>query len=103
MDKIRLNVLVYEHGDIWVAQAIEADIVATADKLTKIPRAIERAIIANLAVNSTMGRHGLEGINPAPVEFREKFEKSAFDIRERHRETRASNNVEIGDMRLVAA
>jgi len=103
MEPIRLNVLVYEDGDLWVAQAIEADIAATADSLTKLPRAIERAIVANISVNSKMGRSGLDGIPAAPAEFREKFDKSSFDIRERHREMRAPGGIELGDMRLVAA
>jgi hypothetical protein len=103
MDPIRLNVLVYEDGDVWVAQAIEADIAATAGNLTELPRAIKRAIVANISVNSKMGRHGLDGIPPAPAEFREKFENSAFDIRERNREMREPDGIELGDMRLVAA
>lgn len=72
MDSIKLNVLVYEDGDLWVAQAIEADIVATADSLADLPRATERAIVANMAANTKMGRSGLDGIPPAPAEFRER-------------------------------
>jgi hypothetical protein len=68
---VRLNVLVYEDGDLWVAQAIEADIAATADSLTELPRAIERAIVANISVNSKMGRSGLDGIPPAPAAFKD--------------------------------
>lgn len=103
MDTIKLNVLIYESGDLWVAQAIEADIAATADSLANLPRAIERAIVANLSINAKMGRSGLEGIPPAPEEFRLKFDNSAFDLRERHRDMRAPGGIELGDMRLVAA
>jgi hypothetical protein len=41
MEPIKLDVVVYEDGDLWVAQAIQFDIAARADKLTKIPRAFE--------------------------------------------------------------
>jgi hypothetical protein len=54
LDPIRLNVVVYEDGDLWVAQAIEFDIAARADKVSKITRAFERALVANLAVIMTL-------------------------------------------------
>ena len=76
MEILGLSVLVYEDGDVWVAQAIEADIMASADSPDELPRAIKRAIVANIAVNTELGRNGLDGIPPAPPEFREQYEKS---------------------------
>jgi hypothetical protein len=101
METVQLSVLFYEEGDVWVAQAIEADIVATASRLALLPRAIERAIIANMAANIDLGRNGLEGIPPAPPEVRERFEKSTFEFRERHPDPRP-RKVGLSDIRLAA-
>ena len=103
MDPIRLNVLVYEDGDVWVAQAIEADIVATAKILEQLPLTIERAIVANRAANAHLGRKGLEGIPPAPAPLRDKFEKAEFGLSDRRRASLRSPDVQRGDMRLSSA
>jgi len=52
------------------------DIAARADEPGKLPRAIERALVANLAMNRELGRLGLDGIEPAPPQFRELFERA---------------------------
>lgn len=77
MQCLGLNVLVYEDGDIWVAQAIEADITVSADSRDKLPHAIKRAILANIAVNTELGRNGLEDIPPAPGWLVDNIRRSA--------------------------
>ena len=78
MDPIAPNVVFYEDGDFWVAQAIEFDIAARADKPSKLPRAFERAVTGEPCRQSRTGRQRLEGISAAPERFRELFELSAF-------------------------
>jgi hypothetical protein len=91
MDPIELNVVFYEDGDLWVAQAIEFDIAARADKPSKLPRAFERAVMANLVANQELGRQRLEGIPAAPQRFRELFESAHFNLRE-HRAAAGNQN-----------
>jgi hypothetical protein len=101
MDAIELNVVVYEDGDLWVAQAIEYDIAVRADKASKLPRAFERAVVANLAINNELDRNALDGIRPAPPEFREMFEKAKFNLSERNGGTSWPRGIKIGDVRLA--
>lgn len=92
--KILLSIVVYEDGDLWVAQAVEHDIAARAATADEVPRAFERALLAHLTINRKLGRDALEGIAPAPPEFRVLFEKAAaFKISERDRQ--------IGEFRLA--
>jgi hypothetical protein len=101
LETVNLSVVVYEDGDLWVAQAIEFDIAVRADKPSKLPRAFERAVVANLAINHELGKNALEGIPPAPSEFRELFERASLTITERAERPTISNGVRIGDMRLA--
>ena len=103
MDPIELNVVFYEEGDLWVAQAIEFDIAARADKPSKLPRAFERAVMANLVANQELGRQRLEGIPAAPRRFRELFESAHFNLRERGGQTAPPPGIKIGDFRLAEA
>ena len=101
MEHVELSVVVYEEGDLWIAQALEADIVATAESLAQLPRKLERAIIANLAANEKLGRSGLEGIPPAPDKFREKFEGSKIALQVQSSDGNWTKNV-VGAMRVAA-
>jgi hypothetical protein len=101
MAPIKLDVVVYEDGDLWVAQAIQFDIAARADKLTKIPRAFERALMANLSINHELGRDALDRIAPAPPEFREMFERAHLDLHDRCGSIVPPRGFEIGDLRLA--
>jgi hypothetical protein len=103
MDTIELNVVVFEDGDLWVAQAIEFDIAARADKRSKLPRAFERALVANLTTNHALGRDALEGIPPAPQRYRELFEHAQFDLRDRGHSFAPPQGIRIGDVRLAEA
>jgi hypothetical protein len=101
MDTIKLNVVVYEDGDQWVAQAIEFDIAARADKASKLPRAFERALVANLSINHELGRANLDQIAPAPPEFRDMFEKARLKLSERDGTMPAPQGFEIEAFRLA--
>jgi hypothetical protein len=103
MDTIKLNVVVFEDGDLWVAQGIEVDIAARADKASKLPRAFERALVANLATNHALGRDGISRIPPAPQRYRELFDHAQFDLKDRGRSIAPPQGVKIGDVRLAEA
>jgi hypothetical protein len=103
MDTIELNVVFFEDGDLWVAQAVEFDIAARADKPSQLPRAFERALTANLATNHSLGRKALAGIPPAPARYRELFERADFDLKGRGRPIAPPAGIRIGDVRLAEA
>ena len=48
----------------WIAQCIQYDIVARANSLPELPKAIQREVVANLCINAKLGRNNLEGIPP---------------------------------------
>ena len=102
METIELNVVVFEDGDIWVAQGIEFDIAARANKTSELPRAFERALVANLATNHALG-HALNRIPPAPQRYWELFEKAQFDLKNRGPSFAPPEGIKIGDVRLAEA
>ena len=103
MNTIEVSVVVYEDGDLWVAQGIEFDIAARAPNISLLPRAFERALIANFAATHAVGRTGFAGIGPAPREFREMFERAHFDISERDGGISPPQGIKIGNVRLAEA
>lgn len=78
--QVKINIVAYQDGDLWVAQCVEYDISARADSLPKLPRAFSRALAANISVNRELGREGLSGIAPAPDRFRDWFERAQMDV-----------------------
>ncbi len=68
-NEVDVRVVFYKDANTWVAQCIEYDIAAFAETLRELPRAIERAIAANVCVNHDLGREGLDGIPGAPPRF----------------------------------
>jgi len=103
-DRIEVNVVAFQEGELWIAQCVEYDIAAFAKSLPELPRALERAVAANLCVNADLGRNALDGVPPAPARFREMFDHSHMDVK-----TRDENNsttrlpVRIRDLRVADA
>ncbi len=103
-DRIEVNVVAFQDGELWIAQCVEYDIAAFAKSLPELPRALERAVAANLAANADLGRNALDGVPPAPPRFQEMFEQSHFDLK-----TRIENSstprlpVRIRDLRVADA
>jgi hypothetical protein len=79
--RVEVNVVAFEEGGVWVAQCLEYDIAAFAKSLTELPRALERAVAANLCANADLGRVALEGIPSAPAHYRELFERAELDLK----------------------
>ena len=74
INQIEVRVVFYKDENAWVAQCVEHDIAAFARTLKDLPRAIDRAIAANVCVNHDLGREGLDGIPEAPKRFLEMIE-----------------------------
>jgi hypothetical protein len=73
-DRIEVNVVAFQEGELWVAQCVEYDIAAFAKSLPELPRALERAVAANICANADLGRHALVGVPPAPPRFKQTFD-----------------------------
>lgn len=78
MNRITVSAVAFQAEDgRWFAQGVDYDILASADTLNSLPRAFERALAANLCVNTELGRDGLQGIPAAPAHYREMFDAAA--------------------------
>jgi hypothetical protein len=100
MTSIKVSVVAFQEGDLWVAQCVEYDIAAHATDLTRLPAAFERAIMANVCVNLELGRQGLEGIPEPPRRFQEMFD-SGMELKPRKPHARAQGAVQIGRLRVA--
>ena len=96
---LRVNVVAFREGDLWVAQCIEYDISARSDTLPKAVTAFRRAFAANLAANQELGRKALDGVPSAPQRFRQMFE-SAKSVQET---LPAGRPVAVADLRVAEA
>lgn len=85
VERIELSVVAYQDDGIWIAQCVEYDIAASASTLPALERAFERAVAANLCVNHDLGRNALDGIPPAPSDFKAMFDDAALDVTPRTR------------------
>jgi hypothetical protein len=74
---IHLDVVAFQdHDGAWIAQCIQYDIVARAKTVLGVRRSFARQLKANMAINESLGRKGLEGIPSAPDKYRYLFEKA---------------------------
>src|ERR1700730_4566918 len=73
INQITLSVIAFHDEGKWIAQCVEYDIAASAESLTKLRKAFEKAVIANICVNKELGHSGLDGIPSAPSKFRDLF------------------------------
>ncbi len=64
----------------WVAQCIEHDICVSAATLDELSIRLQRQLVSEIANNHRKGRVGLDGIEPAPLRFREMFEASHTEL-----------------------
>ena len=77
---LKMRAVAFEDGGLWVAQCIDHDIAAFAPSLPELPKALMRAVGANLCANADLGREGLEGIPPAPKRFAALFKRADYSL-----------------------
>jgi hypothetical protein len=80
MNIITISAIAFHNEGVWIAQCVEYDIAVSATTLPKLRKAFERAVIANICVNESLGRSGLDGIPPAPSKFRDLFNNADTDL-----------------------
>ena len=105
-DRIEVNAVAFQQGDLWVAQCVEYDIAAFAKSLPDLPRALKRALAANLCVNADLKRTGLESIPAAPERFRLMFKTAKINIRpteESAADFVPASHVQVRDLRVAEA
>jgi hypothetical protein len=73
-ESLKVSVVAFREGELWVAQCIEYDISARSETLANAMTAFRRMFAANLAASRELGRNGLEGVPPAPQRFRQMFD-----------------------------
>lgn len=80
MQTVRINVVAFNDGGVWVAQGVEFDITAHAEDISKLPRAFMRAVVENACITQQLGRTPLAGIGPAPERFRRMFDEASTTL-----------------------
>ena len=105
--RVHINAIAFQEGDVWVVQGIEYDIVAHALDITAVTDAFMRAVAENACISEHLGRKPLEGIRPAPEQYRAMFEQATLEMRTLGpaHETRRSHpdvSVRLLDRRLAA-
>ena len=97
----QINILAYQNGETWIAQCVEYDICAFADKLPKLLKAFDRALAANVCVNTELGRDGFEGIPAAPQNIRNVFETAKMTVTNGLQSRSPIKGVIIGEMKIA--
>ena len=77
---VTINAVAFPEGDVWVVQGIEYDICARAADPASVPFAFIKAVAENVCICEHLGRKPLEGIKPAPDQFRAMFEAAAAKV-----------------------
>ncbi|NOZ32702.1 MAG: hypothetical protein GXP01_06435 [Alphaproteobacteria bacterium] len=78
--EICINAIAYREGNVYVAQAIEYDIVAHAKQLHDLPMALMRSVADNIAITLSLGREPLAGVARAPDRFQDMFNEAQVSI-----------------------
>jgi len=80
-DEIYVRAIAFREGNAWVAQGIEYDIVAHASDLADLHTAFTRAVLENACITAHFGREPMEGIKPAPDQYRVMFDEAQIEVR----------------------
>ncbi len=75
-DTLEVRVLFLHEGDSYVAQCLEYDIAAQGKTLPEVKMAFERTFVGQMMLDLRKGKQPLQGIEPAPRLYWEKFEKA---------------------------
>lgn len=100
MSTIHISAVAFREGDVWVAQGIEYDIAVHAADLEGLSSAVSRAVAENAFITQHLGRGPMEGIGPAPEQYRKWFEEAAIELRPVHGSAARDEIAEI-EMRLL--
>jgi hypothetical protein len=78
--EIKLRVVVFREGNVWVAQGVDYDIAAHGKDMGALMRTFERMLVENMAITTHLGRQPLEGVKPAPERFRLMYESAEAKV-----------------------
>ena len=72
----QFRAVAFQEGDVWIAQALEVNIMAQAPTPRELPYAFMRAIVENFLIAEQLGQNPLTDIGPAPQRFHQMFEEA---------------------------
>jgi hypothetical protein len=75
--QIQMRAVVFQEGDLWVAQCIEHDIRATAETLADLNGRLELVLLLECEESIKREGHPFKGIPRAPSDFEEMWNKQA--------------------------
>ena len=103
---ITIDAVAFEDGNgMWFGQCIQHDIAAYAESLPKLSKALEKQVVATLILNERAGRHGLEGIPPAPEKFVVAFKAGEIGLSPSYKTKNvdSTRRVHFHDIKVVEA
>lgn len=72
----RLNILLFQEGNTWVAQCLERDVAGQGKTIDEATSAFERTFVGQIIIDVHNNEPPLGNIQRAPREYWEKFEKA---------------------------
>lgn len=72
-----LNVIVLQRDGVWVAQCLQYDLTAQAEKLTDLPYELDRVLVGHMVIAAEHGEVPFENLDVAPQEYWELFEHAS--------------------------
>jgi hypothetical protein len=100
--RVTVDVLAFQDTDgAWIAQCIQYDIVARANSLLQLEKALTRELTANLVINEKLGKHGLDGIPPSPAKFQNLFNLARAQLSFHQDDPAVLMPIEVHDIRLA--
>jgi hypothetical protein len=69
MDRLEFRVVVFRGFTKWVAQCLERDIAAQAERLEDLPGRLGQALLAEIEFSEERGEPAFELLPPAPKRF----------------------------------
>ena len=87
VNELNLRVVVFQEGDLWVAQCLEYDICAQAKDVKTLERRIGRVVRLENERSLSQGKTPFDGIKPAPTHFHAKWaERTSLSGAPKHNE-----------------
>ena len=80
MDQIKINVVLYQEDNWWIAQGLEFDISAQASSLHELHSLFAMKVVTEIVISQDLKIQPLEGIAPAPELFWQMFKEATMAV-----------------------
>ena len=68
-----INVLIFHHDDLWIAQGLEHDIVAQGSSIDHVEQRFVHTLVAQVLMDLKEGKEPLADLGPAPEGWKNSF------------------------------